>query len=283
MKTLLLAGGTGYVGSHLLPALLEQGYTVHALSRTLRTSTHPNLHYFLWQDGKVPEGAWAGVSTVINLCGAPLAEKAWTAKRKKEIVASRVAPLKALSQGAKTQGVRHLISISAVGYYPEGRHTEEAAPGSHFLSTVCVAWENAAKETGIPCTVLRLGLVLSKDAPLVKKLRPFAKLGINTAVGSGEQRLAWIDVRDLVRLFLFLIAHPHPGVYNACAPEAISMNTLSLLLLNGRKSILPNAPAFLVKLALGQRADLLLQSIAAPPKAVTKAGFTFAHPELSFA
>lgn len=280
MKTVLVAGGTGYIGKHLLPALLEQGYTVHALSRKLRTSSHPRLHYFLWQDGYVPEGALAGVHTVINLCGAPLAEKAWTQKRKKEILDSRIAPLQLLRTGAEKHGITHLISISAVGYYPEGVHEETAAPGTHFLSQVCVAWEAAARAWDIPCTLLRLGLVMSRDAPLVQKLLPWAQLGINTAVGSGEQLLAWIDLRDLLRIFLYFLQHPQPGVYNAAAPEALSMNSLSRLLLNGKKSFLPNAPSFLVRAALGQRSDLLLQSIAAPPTALQKIGFRFAHPEL---
>lgn len=283
MKTILIAGGTGYVGSHLLPALLDQGYTVHALSRRLQKSTHPNLHYFLWPSYEVPEGAWTGVSTIINLCGAPLAEKPWTEKRKKEILESRVEPLHALKAGALKHGIAHLISISAVGYYPEGNHTEASGPGTHFLSEVCVAWENAAKAWGIPCTILRLGLVMSRDAPLVKKLYPFAKRGINTAVGNGEQLLAWIDSRDLTRIFLYFLSNPQVGEYNACAPQAISMNTLSSILMNGKKSFLPNAPAFLVRLVLGQRADLLLQSISAPPLALQKKGFSFAHPTLRFA
>ncbi len=280
MKTVLVAGGTGYLGSHLLPALLQQGFTVHALTRKRMSSNHQRLHYFQWHNGLIPEGAWAGVSSLINLCGAPLAEKPWTKQRKREILDSRIKPLQLLRGGAERHGIAQLISISAVGYYPEGTHGETDPPGTHFLSQVCLAWEKAAQEWNIPCTILRLGLVMSRDAPLVQKLLPWAKLGINTAVGSGEQLLAWIDVRDVVRLFLYFLTHPQPGVYNATAPEAISMNDLARILLNGKKSLVPNTPVFLIKAVLGERSDLLLQSIAAPPYALQKKGFKFAHPAL---
>jgi uncharacterized protein (TIGR01777 family) len=280
MKTILISGGTGYVGTHLIAGLIKAGYQVHILSRKPQTSDHPQIRYFVWKDFQAPVQAFKGVSTLINLCGTPLAEKRWTDLRKTEILHSRILPLKSLLTPALAAGVKHIISTSAVGYYPEGKHDERSIPGVGFLSNVCVQWENAAKEwrsKGVITDILRFGLVLSPDAPVIQKLLPLARLGINVSVGSGKQKLSWIHVQDLVSIYLFLLEQPLNEVINACSPKSMEMQQFANVLQEGKYTLLPPAPGFVIKGILGQRATLLLDSIEAEPEVLQNLNFPFAY------
>lgn len=280
MKTILISGGTGYVGTHLISALIKAGYQVHILTRKPQTSDHPQIRYFVWKDFQAPTQAFKGVTTLINLCGTPLAEKRWTDLRKTEILHSRILPLKSLLTPALAAGVRHIISSSAVGYYPEGKHSESSPPGQDFLSNVCVQWENAAKEwrgKGVITDILRFGLVLSPDAPIIRKLLPLARLGINISVGRGNQKLSWIHVQDLASIFLFLLENPQNKAINACSPQIMEMREFATVLQEGKYTLLPPAPSFVVKGILGQRATLLLDSIEAKPEILKNLNFPFAY------
>src|SRR5690606_10132987 len=196
----------------------------------------------------------------INLTGENITEKRWTEKRKVEIIESRIKAIDLLFKYVKTTGsnIHTSISSSATGYYgaftSDEILTEESNNGNDFLANVCEKWEKSAlqfESLGITTVILRLGVVLGKEGGIYQRLAPLAKLGINISLGNGKQYLPWIDIRDLVRLYEFILkTNEISGVFNAVSSEHISMDDFSKALLQsfGKTSFLPNAPAFLVKL-----------------------------------
>src|SRR5690606_26772901 len=161
------------------------------------------------------------------------------------------------------------ISSSAVGYYgaitTDEIFTEKSNNGSDFLALVCGKWEKSAlqfESLGVATVILRKGVVLGKDGGMYHKLAPLARLGINTSLGNGRQYLPWIDIRDLVRLYEFILeTNEICGVFNAVSSEHIMMNDFSEALLQsfGKTSFLPNVPAFIIKLLLGEMSAMLLE------------------------
>lgn len=293
MKKILLAGSTGFIGKHLIPYLTENGYELSILTRRKLEDT-PNVKYFQWdvEKGFIDDKAFEDVIAIINLTGANIGAKRWTEKRKKEIVNSRVDCINLLYHyvSQNRYPIKSFISASAIGYYgavtTNKIFTEESKSGNEFLATVCQKWENAARQfenVGCRVVVLRQGVVLGKDGGIYQKMMSLARKGINPAVGSGKQYLPWIDVRDLVRLYAFVLENEKiKGVFNVVSSEQITMNEFAQKLSEsiGKKSILPNAPSFLVKLALGEMSSMVLEGSRVSNQKIKEAGFTFLYDNL---
>ncbi|QBQ41661.1 TIGR01777 family protein [Sphingobacterium psychroaquaticum] len=293
-KTILLVGGTGFIGKHLITHLTVLGYSLHVLSRSERSSDNQLVRYYTWnmETGYIDAQAFDRVSTIINMTGANIGEKRWTAKRKSEIIESRVKSLNVLYHYIEKYKlpIDTLISSSAVGFYGaitrEDIFTEESPSGTDFLATTCRQWENAAErfaDLGVKTIILRKGVVIGPDGGMYHKLAPLAKLGINTTLGSGKQYLPWIDVRDLVQIYSFLLVqNPPSGVFNATASAHITLNDFSKALLRavGKRSILPNVPAFLIKLLLGEMSIMLLEGSRVSNEKIKSAGFQFSYDTL---
>lgn len=291
MKKILIAGGTGFVGKALIKHLVNCGYIVHVLTRGNNISETENMHYFRWNiekaviDGK----AFDGVTIIINLTGVNIGEKRWTKKRKVEIIESRIKAIDLLYQYVNRLniGLDTFISSSAVGYYGAVTSTkiftEISDSGDDFLASVCEQWEKAAlqfENSDIATTILRKGVVLGKEGGMYQKLAPLAKWGINIALGNGRQFLPWIDIRDLVRLYEFILQTDEiRGVFNVVSSEHITMNDFSKILLQSfrKTSILPNAPAFLIQLLLGEMSVMLLEGSKVSNEKLKKAGFQFEY------
>jgi hypothetical protein len=209
MAKIIAAGATGFIGNVLLKQLLEAGNEVVLLTRRpggiqLR---HPNLRTVLW-DGK-NVGVWAaeadGAKAIVNLCGAPIADKPWTEERKREILNSRIYPLQALVQAAvrSADPPKLIITASAVGFYgnvPSDQPvTESRGRGEGFLADVCAQWEKAAEVAssfGVRVVCLRFGVVLAPDGGALAKFLPAFKAYIGGPLGSGRQALPWIHRED---------------------------------------------------------------------------------------
>lgn len=227
------------------------------------------------------------MSVIINLTGANIGEKRWTSKRKKEILESRTKSIDLIFKYVKTNGFKidTFISSSAVGYY--GAITsgdifnESSKNGKDFLAFVCKEWEKTAlqfESLGVKTVILRKGVIIGKDGGMYQKLAPLAKLGINTALGTGSQFLPWMDIRDLIHLYGFILEHNNVnGVFNAIASEHITMNEFSKSLLHsvGKNSILPNAPSFVIKLLFGEMSVMLLEGSRVSNEKLKRAGFHF--------
>lgn len=294
MKTILVAGGTGFIGKQLIEYLIEKGYKIHALTRD-KSKQDTNTHFFHWDIEKeyIDIKAFEGVSTIINLTGANIGEKTWTSKRKKEIIDSRIQPINLLYKYVTQHGlqIETLISSSAVGYYgavtTEQIFTETTENGSDFLATVCREWEQTAlhfEKIGTRVVILRKGVVFGQGGGILKVMAPLVKLGINVSIGKGNQYLPWIDLRDLNHIYDFILTNNGiQGVFNAVASEHITMNDFSNKLLSsyGKKSFLPNAPAFMVKLALGEQSVMLLNGTRVSNEKLLKQGFELQYDTLS--
>lgn len=291
MKKILIAGGTGFVGKALIKHLVNCGYMVNVLTRRNKISSMENIRYFEWdiKKGFIDEKAFEGVSKIINLTGANITEKRWTEKRKVEIIESRTKAIDLLFTYVKTRNfsIDIFISSSAVGYYgaitTDEIFTEKSNNGSDFLASVCRKWEKTALQfdsLGVATVILRKGVVLGRDGGMYQKLAPLAKLGINTSLGNGRQYLPWIDIRDLVRLYEFILKTDElSGVFNAVSSEHIMMNDFSKALLRsfGKTSFLPNVPAFLVRLFLGEMSVMLLKGSKVSNYKIKQTGFKFEY------
>lgn len=289
MKKILIAGGTGFVGKALIKHLINCGYIVNVLTRRNSIDTTENIQYFKWdiENGFIDEKAFEGVTKIINLTGENITEKRWTEKRKVEIIESRIKAIDLLFKYVKTTGsnIHTFISSSATGYYgaftSDEILTEESNNGNDFLANVCEKWEKSAlqfESLGITTMILRLGVVLGKEGGIYQRLAPLAKLGINISLGNGKQYLPWIDLRDLVRLYEFILkTNKISGVFNAVSSEHISMNVFSKTLLQsfGKMSFLPNVPAFIIKLFLGEMSAMLLEASKASNEKIKQTGFQF--------
>ncbi|WP_304342802.1 TIGR01777 family oxidoreductase [Chryseobacterium koreense] len=289
MKKILIAGGTGFVGKHLVSFLAKQGYFVHVLTRKSMDHPSENIQFFQWNIERqyIDKKAFDGVDTIINLTGANIAEKKWTKKRKKEIIDSRIQSIDLLYQYVSENHfeINTFISSAAVGIYgavtTDKIYWETSEMGSDFLASVCKIWEAAAmkfQDLGARTVILRKGVIMGKEGGMVQKLTPLAKRGINVSLGSGKQYVPWMDLRDLVRLYALILSNQRfCGVYNAVATEQITMNDLSQTLLKsfGKKSFLPNVPAFIIRLLYGEMAVMLLEGSKVSNQKLKSDGFSF--------
>jgi len=232
----------------------------------------------------------AGLDAAIHLGGANLAGHRWTAAWKREIRLSRVDSTRALV--ALPQPPHTLLVASAVGIYGDRGDElldENSQVGKGFLADVCQEWEAAtepARQAGIRVVHLRFGVVLHPATGALAKMLPLFRLGLGGRLGSGRQWMSWITLVDAVSAILFALDTASlDGPVNLAAPEPVTNTEFTRALSRAvhRPAILP-APAFALRLALGQMADeALLASARAAPFRLLSAGFQFAHPTIDSA
>ena len=285
----LLTGSSGLIGSALAPALSGDGHRVRRLRRAASTAAGATS----WNpaDGAFAAGALDGIDAVVHLAGENIAGGRWTAARKARIRDSRVDGTRRLSEAlaALDTPPRVLVAASAIGFYGDRGDAlldESAAPGTGFLPEVSRSWEAAAapaREAGIRVVHLRIGIVLSPaGGALAQMLLPF-KLGVGGVLGSGDQYMSWIALDDVVGVVRHaLVDESLSGPVNTVAPQAVTNRefTRTLGKVLRRPTILP-APAFALRVALGEMADaLLLASTRVDPAALRATTFEFRHPQL---
>ena len=289
---LIIAGGTGFIGSALCARLLELGHSLILLTRSPSPATTSANQKWLSWNPRSP-GAWEeainGSDGVINLAGEPVAKR-WTERQKEKIASSRIDTTRALvtAIGKVKEKPKFLLNASAIGYY--GPHadealTEESGPGSDFLSRLCAAWEKEAikaEDHGVRVIRLRTGIVLGKGGgALAKMVLPF-KLFLGGPLGDGNQWMSWIQMEDEIGLILFLLEHPDAhGAINATAPNPVTMSEFCKTLgdVLNRPSWAP-VPAFALRLLLGEMAEMLLTGQRVLPAQAQKMGYVFKHPTL---
>jgi uncharacterized protein (TIGR01777 family) len=293
---LIIAGGTGFIGSRLCNQLDRQGHSLTILTRSVSAADSPNKTTILCQPGS--PGTWErnleeaidGADGVINLAGEPIAGKRWSEAQKKKLRKSRIDTTRALATaiGKAKKKPALLLNASAVGYYgPRGNEviTEESGPGGDFLAGLCSDWENEAKRAesyGVRVIRLRTGIVLGKGGGALAKMVPPFKLFIGGPLGSGKQWMPWIHLEDEIGMIQFLMENSNAhGAVNACAPNPVTMKefcrTLGSVL--NRPCWAP-VPAFALRLLLGEMAEMLLTGQRAVPAAAERLGYRFRHPEL---
>lgn len=297
MVTVLITGGSGLVGTALSKVLLAKGYAVIILGRSAaKKSDHPALSYATWDIEKqqIDKEAVGTADYIIHLAGASVIEKKWTAKRRQEIIDSRVKSsdllVKALT--GYPNKVKAVISTSAIGYYGEDRghskpfaETDPSAAG--FLADVCRLWEESIQPvTGLNkrLAIFRIGIVLSPEGGALKEFCKPLAMNVAAYMGNGKQIVSWIHIDDLVAMYIAAIEKEEiSGVYNAVAPQPVSNKALLIQLAKskGKRFYLPfPVPAFLLRLALGERSQEILKSATVSSDKIESSGFVFSYPSI---
>lgn len=289
MKTILLAGGTGLIGTRLQTMLREKSYALRLLTRT-----PAGAGQYAWDPvrGTIDDAALQGVDAVINLAGAGIADARWTPERKKILVDSRVQSARVLREAFQRSGVlpKTWISASAIGYY--GNSGEQAmletdAPvDQSFMVQCCAAWEAAAEEAaalGIRTVILRIGVVLAKEGGALKEIAGPLRFGLGAYFADGRAWYSWIHRDDMCRILIWALENPQAeGVYNAVAPQPARNKELVKTLAQAmrRPALILPAPAFALRLMLGEMSAVVLNSNLVSSEKLQHSGFLFHFPDL---
>ncbi len=285
MKKILISGGSGLLGSHLIHFLKSRTIASSMLSRKKRGSAVDSYH---WDPEQmtIDSEAFDNCSSIIHLAGAGIADKRWTAERKKQILNSRVRSTNLLFESLKnrTHSIQTIVSASAIGIYGDGAATwkkEETNIDRGFLQDTCVAWENSVRrfeELGIRVVILRIGVVLTPEGGALPQMALPVKLFVGAPLGSGNQFISWIHIDDLTRVFLSAIEESSmSGVYNAVSSNPVSNKEFyqALAAKLGRPLWPIHVPAFLMRLLLGEKSEIVLTGQRVSNDKLLKSGFSF--------
>ena len=284
-----LTGATGLVGSRVVAALLAAGNKLHVLGRRRSGKLPETVAFSAWDAASAPPPeSLVDADAIIHLAGEPVAQR-WNDDVKRRIRESRVNGTHNLVQAISKlpQKPAVLICASAVGYYGsrgDDMLPEDAAPGSDFLSQVCVDWEKeatAAEQFGLRVVRVRIGVVLDGRGGALQRMLPPFKLGLGGRIGSGRQWISWIHLDDLAGIFRFALENPVSGPINGVAPYPVTNAdfTKALAAAVHRPAIFP-VPLLALKLMFGEMSEVLLASQRVQPRQAETAGFRYKFPQL---
>ncbi|MGB0349120.1 MAG: TIGR01777 family oxidoreductase [Schleiferiaceae bacterium] len=288
MAIFTITGATGSVGQAIVNQLLEENHSVRILS-TRKGLSMEGVKVYTWNtdQGTIDLAALEGADHLIHLAGATVSKR-WTPKYKQAIMDSRVQGTQLLINALQKvkNGPSSVVSASAIGIYGSDFNNEldETSPAADdFLASVTRTWESYTQKfesSRCRSVQLRIGIVLDQGAGVLGQLEPFAKWGIASPLGSGNQWTSWIHVEDLARMFLFAATQPiSSGPYNAVGPSPLTNKAFIKELCRAirRPMIFPAVPGFVLKLVLGEMATLALMSQKVSPAKIVGAGFTFQY------
>ena len=287
-KNVLITGGTGFVGRNLTDLLIKKGFSVAILSRSKRSNSE-DIYYYTWdvQKQTIDEAAVLNADYIVHLAGANIAGERWTDKRKKAIVTSREESIRLIHSVLvkHNKKLEAFVSASAVGIYGaingEEICSENMQAANDFLGRTCQIWEAAADTIGtlgIRTVKIRTGLVLGKNDGFLNKLKPIFKYRLGAALGSGKQYMPWIYIDDLCAAYYeALVNTTMRGPYNLAVADDTSNASFSktFAAVLGYKIWLPNVPAFLIKLGMGEMAKIILTGRRVSSDKIKSTGFTF--------
>ncbi len=288
---ILITGGSGFIGSNLSEYLLSRGHKVSAVGRS--ADQHRVFHEdyrYIAADTTRP-GRWQKeleeAEAVVNLTGATIFKR-WTANYKKQIYDSRILTTRHVVAALPEGRAVTLCSASGAGYYGNRGDDilkEDEGLGQDFLAGVSRDWEKEALQAaakGARVAVMRFGVVLGKNGGALAKMIPAFKMFVGGSMGSGNQWFPWMHLEDLMAAILFMFEHQDvSGPLNFCAPNSVRYRELAKALgeVLGRPSFMP-APAFIIRLAMGEFGDVFLGSQRTIPDRLLKYGFSFQYPDI---
>lgn len=288
---ILVTGGTGFIGRALCRELTAAGHAVTVLSRqpqNVAALCGPQVQAMASLAQWTPEVFF---DAVINLAGEPIVDKAWTARRKQALRDSRIGVTQQLLQAMSRAGTRPqvFLSGSAIGYYGDAgdRVLDESSPAAgDFAAQLCSDWEAAAQPAealGVRTCLLRTGLVLDASGGLLGKLLPVFRFGLGGKLGNGRQWMSWISLTDYNAIVLRLLADADArGAFNLTAPQPVTNAGFTRSLARAlRRPAFFDAPSPALKLALGERAPMLLGGQRVLPARLQSLGYRFSDPTLA--
>ena len=291
METILIAGGTGLIGSKLIE-LLRKDFQIKILSRSPKQDSR-NITYHQWDVDKLQMDVKAlECDYIINLTGAGIADSRWTNERKKILIDSRVNANKTLMHGLMTSGkrVKSIVCASAIGYYGDRGSvelTESSDAGKEFLSKCSLEWE-ASSMLLAPyaerLSILRIGIVLAKEGGALPKILMTKNIGVLAYFGSGKQYYSWIHINDICKMFKeCLLNKQASGIYNAVVPLPLTNKDFTKVIAKSlyNPHLVVPAPAFALRLAMGEMANVVLNSNRVIPTRMTELGFEYEFEDLS--
>jgi uncharacterized protein (TIGR01777 family) len=290
METVLITGGTGLIGIHLIKKLKEEGYKISLLSR--KSNDFGDIKVYEWDPDKnfIDQKSLLTADYIIHLAGAGIGDKRWTKKRRQLIYDSRIGTGELLFNKVKESGTRLKAFISASGIGYSGATTTEKIcyetdPLSQdFIGEICRQWEQMAdrfEESGIRTVKIRTGIVLSRNGGALARMIIPVRMGIGSALGNGRQYLPWIHIQDLCNIYLKALGDTSlKGAFNAVAPEHITnkdfMRTLALVM--KKPFFFPNIPAVVLQIIFGKMAGILINGNKVSGEKIIAAGYSFQFP-----
>ena len=291
---IFITGGSGFVGTNLSLYLLDKGHSIIAVgtSSAHKIIRHKNLHY-ISADTTI-KGAWQDalkdIDAVINLAGKNIF-KLWSAKYKKQIYDSRILTTRNLVEAIPDNKEIIVCSTSAAGYYGNRADEilkEDALPGDDFLAKVCIDWEKEAfraEAKGIRVAAMRFGVVLGKNGGALAKMVPAFKLFLGGPLGDGMQWFPWIHMDDLISAIIFIIENREiKGPVNLCSPNPVRNRDFAKALGNVlNRPAFMKAPAFMIRLIMGELGKSFMSSQRAVPDKLLNHGFEFQYADINSA
>jgi uncharacterized protein len=288
IKSVLITGGSGLVGTALTQMLLQKGYHVSHLARTPASGLVKSYRWSI-ADNYIDPAALVGVDAIVHLAGAGVADKRWTPARKKEILESRTQSTRLIYNILQKQPnqVSVVVSATAIGYYglTTADHwcNEQTPAGTDFLASVCQAWEAAAdpvQELSKRLVKIRVGVVLSSQGGALAQMAKPVRWGVGAPLGSGQQWISWIHVQDLCALFVRAIENQAmTGVYNGVAPNPVTNRELTKLIAQAlhRPLWLPSVPTWALQLMLGEMSQLVITGARVSNEKALRSGMAFTY------
>lgn len=303
MKTILITGGTGMIGTELAKVLLQYGYHIIILTRNPQKLANQNIlgsrvRYAAWdiKAKTIDEQALQKADYIIHLAGAGVVDHKWTAAYKKEIVDSRIDGSKLIihTLDKMQHHVKAFISASAIGWYGTDNKeslitgfAEDAPADSHFLGHTCKLWEESVlpvEKMGIRIVLLRIGIVLANTGGALAEFKKPIKWGIAAVLGNGKQIISWIHINDLCYIFKYALENEQMhGIYNAVAPYPVSNKTLIqtlVLAIKKNRFITMRIPKFILKLIMGERSIEILKSTTVSSQKIKATGYQYRFPTI---
>jgi uncharacterized protein (TIGR01777 family) len=288
----LITGGSGLIGNRITQLLLEKGIEVAHLTRHRNSKSGVKTYEWDWEKGTIDLKCFEEVTHIIHLAGAGIAEKAWTTKRKRFLIRSRVHTTRLLFKHIDAlDKLENFISASGIGYYG-ARTTEEiftaaSEPHDDFIAKCCIQWENSADlfKPFARVVKLRTGIVLDKENGALPKMSSSIKLGLGAPLGNGEQYMPWIHIDDIANLYIYALTNEMNGAYNAVSGQHAANKefTYEIAAQLNRKIRIKKVPSFILKTIYGEMADILLKGSRVDNEGLLKSGFKFSYPDLKSA
>ncbi|MCC6817656.1 MAG: TIGR01777 family protein [Bacteroidia bacterium] len=286
MSKILIAGGSGMIGSKLILKLKQNNIDFVFLSTQKNTNYLKNSYHWDPEKDIFPSIDLKEFDAVVNFCGAGIFDKAFSPERKKTLLSSRILPIEALNKAFKRQNIKApiFISASASGYYSNDSQEiidENSPSGTGFIAELVKKWETAifsSSSISDRICAIRIGIVLSNTGGFLKPMAQTINRYVGAVPGSGKQMVSWIHVDDLCEMILFAIKNKLEGVYNGTNNHPVNLSQITHQFAQQlhKPLILPNIPTFILRLIFGkERHQLILTNQNITPKRMLDAGFKY--------